>query len=150
GAAVGSIQAEDHPPGGGLAGPVGPDEPGDLPGGHGERHPVERQRRPEPLAQLADLDAHVHDRNARQRAAQRRHSAEPSSPSLARGTPTRRQALTMIGMASRTGERADAGRWAAAWRQLVAAPQATAAATLLGLAAVTEAGAPAAGAGAPP
>ena len=62
GALVGRVQAEDHPHRGGLAGAVGPDEPGDLPGLHGERHPVQGDRRAEALAQAVDLDGRFHGR----------------------------------------------------------------------------------------
>ena len=68
-AVVGGVQAEDHPHRGGLAGPVGADEPGDLARLDGERHPVQRQGRPELLAQAGDLDGRFHVRNAREAAA---------------------------------------------------------------------------------
>ena len=50
-ALVGRVQSEDQPHRGGLAGAVGPDEPGDLARPHGERQPVDGDRRPVPLAQ---------------------------------------------------------------------------------------------------
>ena len=60
GALVGGVQAEDHPHRGGLAGPVGPDEPGHLPRRHSERHAVQRHRRAEALAEPGHFDCHVH------------------------------------------------------------------------------------------
>jgi hypothetical protein len=45
---------------GGLARPVGPDDPKDLAGLHGERDAVHRHRRAVPLAQLGDLDDRRH------------------------------------------------------------------------------------------
>ena len=59
GALVGRVQAEDDPHRGGLARAVGADEPGDLTGLHGERHPVQGDGRPEPLAQPVDFDGRV-------------------------------------------------------------------------------------------
>jgi hypothetical protein len=58
---VGRVQAEDDPHGGGLARTVRADEPGDLPGCDGERHTVEGEGRPEPLAQPGDFDGCLHD-----------------------------------------------------------------------------------------
>ena len=55
-ARVGGVQAEDHPHRGRLARPVRADEAGDLPGLDGEGHAVQRQRRPEPLAQPGDFN----------------------------------------------------------------------------------------------
>ena len=58
---VGRVEAEDDPHGGGLARTVRADEPGDLPGCDGERHTVEGEGRPEPLAQPGDFDGCLHD-----------------------------------------------------------------------------------------
>ena len=67
--------------------PFGPDEAGDLPRLDGEGHPVQRRRRPEPLAQAGDFDGCFHAGKAREsRGPPGRHAAEPSSPSPARGT----------------------------------------------------------------
>ncbi|GAA3288874.1 hypothetical protein GCM10020218_056040 [Dactylosporangium vinaceum] len=56
---VGGVEPEDHAHGGGLAGPVGPDEPGDVPGPDRERHAVERKAGAEPLAKPFDGDRGV-------------------------------------------------------------------------------------------
>jgi hypothetical protein len=51
-----------------VAGAVRPDETGHLAGADRERHPVQRLRRTEPLAQSVDLDRRVHVSSARQQA----------------------------------------------------------------------------------
>jgi len=56
GARLGGVQAEDHPHRGGLPGPVGAYEAGDLAGGDGEGHPVQRERGAEPLTHTGHLD----------------------------------------------------------------------------------------------
>src|ERR1700722_199799 len=58
-ARVGGVQAQDDPHRGGLPGPVGPDETGDLAGRDAERHPVQREGRAEPFAQPGDLDGRI-------------------------------------------------------------------------------------------
>ena len=60
GALIGRVQAEDDPHRGGLAGPVRADEAGDLAGLDGERHAVQRNCRPEPLAQPVHFDRDLH------------------------------------------------------------------------------------------
>ncbi len=56
---VGGVQPQHGPHGGGLPRPVGADEPGHRAGLDRERQPVDRERPPEPLAQLPDFDGCV-------------------------------------------------------------------------------------------
>ena len=80
GALVGGVQAEDHPHGGGFPGAVRADEAGHLARGDGERHPVQGQHRPEPLAQAADFDGCFHACQLGNGGGPGRHAGEPSSP----------------------------------------------------------------------
>ena len=112
GALVGRIQAQYHPHRGRLAGTVGADEPGDLPGPHCERHTVERDGRAEPLAQGRDLDGIVHVRNVGLGAAgvvtPRSHLRRPSHGgpvSLTPVTPGRTPAATMASVGTATSAR---------------------------------------------
>src|SRR6266700_6582373 len=145
-ALLGRVQAQDHPHGGGLPGTVGADKAGDLPRLDGERHPVQGNGRPEPLAQTSDFNVGIHAGKARRRGqgwssrqgaifavagtsdARRRASlAGGTAVSLATGTPGRRPGATMIGTmigVSRVGD------WHSGWadrgRRIVAAPRAPA------------------------
>ena len=134
GALVGRVEAEDHPHRGGLAGAVRADEAGDLPGRDGERHPVQRDGRPEPLAQPGDLDGGFHAANAREpRAAVVVTPAEPSWPSpaasaspegsvsLARGTRrSHRRATTMTRRERRRRLASAVSAASCGWRPTVA------------------------------
>ncbi len=60
GALVGRVQAEDDAHRGGLAGAVRADEASHLAREDGERHPVKRLRRAEPLAQPGNFDGCFH------------------------------------------------------------------------------------------
>src|SRR5580700_449946 len=67
GALLGGVQPEDHPHRGRLPRAVRPNKAGDLARVDGERHPVQRQRRPEPLAQPGHFDRCFHARQTRDR-----------------------------------------------------------------------------------
>ena len=56
--AVGRVQPEDHPHRGRLAGAVRPDEPGDLPGPHGERQAVDGDHLAVAFSEVAGLNRH--------------------------------------------------------------------------------------------
>jgi hypothetical protein len=64
GAGLGRIQAEDHPHRGGFAGAVRADKPSDLPGRDRERHPVQRQRPAQALAQAGYFNRGIHEPGA--------------------------------------------------------------------------------------
>jgi hypothetical protein len=76
---VRTVQTEDHPHRGGLAGAVGPDESGDPAGSHREGQVVYRGRAAEPLGEAACLDQCIHVLDAMDRTGPGRPAAEPSS-----------------------------------------------------------------------
>src|SRR5580693_3477934 len=64
---IGGIEAEDHPHRGGFPGAVRADEAGYLARRDRERHPVQGQHGPEPLAQTADFDGCFHAQQSGER-----------------------------------------------------------------------------------